>query len=160
LSGIVPPLELLQLRLTYAASSNNTPGCLTPNRDRKESVRAVSHVVLEAFLSPPERRYYHVAHKDRDLTNNRVENLRLVHASRPGLGRVRKLTPEQVLQIRAEANTWTRAEMARRFGVSKRLVVQIILGTRWRVGLDTLHGIQTDCGRSQLLVPANQSAMS
>jgi hypothetical protein len=104
------------------------------NREGKGSVRAVSHLVLEAFLSMPGRRYYQVAHKDGDRTNNRVENLELVRPSRngPKLRNVRKLTPDQVLQIRSEADTCSRAEMARRFGVSKRLVVQIILGTRWR----------------------------
>jgi hypothetical protein len=113
------------------------------NREGKGSVRAVSHLVYEAFVSAPGLPYYHVAHKDGDRTNNRVGNLELVHPARDELRprKARKLTPEQVLQIRAEADTCSRAEMARRFGVSKRLVVQIILRTRWKRAA-------TDRGRS------------
>jgi hypothetical protein len=87
-------------------------------KDGKANVRAVSHLVYEAFLSAPARRYYQVAHKDGDRTNNRVVNLEwktqpVERTPRPRRGR--KLTLDQVQQIRAEADTCSRAEMARRF---------------------------------------------
>jgi hypothetical protein len=121
-------------------------------RDGKESVRAVSHLVLEAFLPAPGRRYYQVAHKDGERKNNRVENLKLVHPTRDGSSprRVRKLTPEQVLRIRAQAHTCSRAELARRFGVSKRLVVQIVLGTRWKASLTAALSPDGGVKRTQL----------
>jgi DNA-binding XRE family transcriptional regulator len=122
-------------------------------RDGKDSVRAVSHLVLEAFLSAPGRRYYQVVHRDGDRTNNRVENVEwktqpVERTPRPRRGR--KLTWEQVKEIRTLADAYSRAELARRFGVSKRLVVQIVLGTRWKASLTAALSPDGGVKRTQL----------
>jgi hypothetical protein len=96
--------------------------------------RVLSHLVAEAFLPAPRERRYIVEHKDGDRTNNRAENLEWYEPvdRAPKSRRGRKLTSEQVKEIRALAASYSRSELARRFGVSKRLVVQIVLGTRWK----------------------------
>jgi hypothetical protein len=69
--------------------------------------------------------------------NNRVSNLEW-YELQPRRERERntdgglKLTWEDVQRIRELAPTMPRFRLAERYGVSKRLVVQIVLGARWK----------------------------
>jgi len=110
-------------------------------RDHVMFVRTVHQLVLGAFFSrPPSSECRHL---DGDSTNNRIENLRwgsvsdnaidrVVHGTCPLLRKgidhpQGKITDEEVVEIvdAARSGTSTCAELADRFGISEKYVLQL-----------------------------------
>lgn len=111
-----------------------------PRKQRSESVH---RLVCMAFHGPPPFQKAQVNHKDLNKLNNHFENLEwcdqphnMKHAYDNGACTVpiqRKLTPEQVAEIRAtEFRYGVQRELARKFGVHETVISQIKLGKTYR----------------------------
>lgn len=124
--------------------SVHTSGRLVVRFGRPQRTYFVHHLVLDAFTGPrPDG--HETNHKDGNPRNNRVENLEWVtrseniqHARENALapqgernGRA-ILTEAQVREVAHMAQQMPQTEVARRFGVSKDTVSDIVCGRRWR----------------------------
>lgn len=138
---------------SYPKSTNNTKGqFLKGYTDRYTMVRMnrrhflLHRVVAETFIPNPDNLPC-VNHKDGSKDNNKVENLEWVsfkenmkHAEETGLWLIKgerhwrsKLTSDDVLEIRKlyATNQWTQLEIAKKFGVSRGAVMNVLLGRSW-----------------------------
>lgn len=106
----------------------------------------VHRLVLMAFVGPPPTPEHQGNHRDGVKSNNALPNLEWVtpsensqHAVAHGLWRApkgerngrSKLTAVQVAEIRDLRGAATQRDLARRYGVSKSLINQIMLGQAW-----------------------------
>ncbi len=111
----------------------------TPDGSTRRS-RLVHHMVLEAFVGPrPEGMV--ACHKDGNVLNNHVSNLRWDTQSANLLDRVRhgtstrKFTDEQVTEIRRLVSGGVSdRKVAKRFGVARNTIRGIISGNTYRTG--------------------------
>jgi hypothetical protein len=106
----------------------------------KTYVKYVHIIVAEAFLQKPSPKHI-VNHKDGNKRNCKVSNLEYVtfsennqHAYDTKLHgkQKRRLTPEQVLQIRAEYPTLSRRELAAKYNISKNAIDYIVTYKTWK----------------------------
>lgn len=117
--------------------------------DGRQRTHLVHRLVALAFLGPPPFEGAWVAHRDDEKTNPHRRNLRWAtpaenHADAVANGLVKigedhmhaKLSNASVAEIRELHSTGeaTQVELARRYGVSKSLVSQIVLGRVRRCG--------------------------
>lgn len=138
------------LKVRPISKSNGRLGTVVTLGSKKKSKMIVVHrAVAEMFIPNPENKP-EVNHKDGNKTNNMVDNLEWVngkenkdHAIRTGLvdnngernGQA-KLTVDDVLYIKNNIIPNSRdfgcGAMARRFGVSKTLIIGILQGKYWK----------------------------
>lgn len=110
-----------------------------PSKNCKRSVRGVHTLVLEAFVSPrPAGRY--ACHRNDERADNRLTNLKWgtprenqEDARRNGKARVRKLTRQNVKQIRAmRRDGFSVISIAVHFGVSSTHVYSVVTRRSWQ----------------------------
>lgn len=103
-------------------------------------VKYVHIMVAEAFLTKPSPHHI-VNHKDGNKRNCKVSNLEYVtfsennqHAYDTALHskNKRRLTPQEVLQIRAEYPTLSRRELATKYNISKNAIDCIVTYKTWK----------------------------
>lgn len=106
----------------------------------KTHVKYVHIMVAEAFLTKPSPKHI-VNHKDGNKRNCKVSNLEYVtfsennqHAYDTALHskKKRRLTPEQVLQIRTEYPMLSRQELAVKYNISKNAIDCIVTYKTWK----------------------------
>lgn len=113
---------------------------------------ALHRIVAFAWFGPPPSTIRHpvVNHKDGNKRNNHFSNLEWIskfddieHAHRLGLTNPRgaaqgekhhnaKLTEKQVIEIREFSGRLSQSELARRYGVGKGTIRDVIRGWTWR----------------------------
>ena len=105
------------------------------NKNKKRIKIMVHRLVAMAFVNNPHNKPF-VNHKDGNKQNNKSENLEwmtnrenILHASRLGFIK-KKLTDEQVRQIRNDFEGWSHQKIANVFQVSRRLIGMIKKGER------------------------------
>ena len=110
----------------------------------KKKIIGIHRLVAMTFHGEPEGR--DTNHKDGDKLNNRADNLEwltrsenLRHAHDNGLHwngteshLWKKLTPEDVREIRQLAGTMSQAKIGKKFSISQTYVGKIIHRTKWR----------------------------
>ena len=101
----------------------------------------VHKLVADAFLNNDYASGYVVNHKDGNKGNNNVENLEYVsysennqHAWDNGLRKSNKhrFTADEVIQIRIEAESMSRKELAIKYGVYKTVIDSILTYKTWK----------------------------
>lgn len=100
----------------------------TESRRRKTVSRYVHHLVLEAFVGPPGKGEVGI-HKDGDLANNALKNLRW--GKPPPIYGNARLDAEKAARIRAEKGRRTQSDLAREYGVTRSMIGLILRGKAW-----------------------------
>jgi len=105
---------------------------------RHVTQRTVHSVVAEAFLGPCPPGH-EVNHKDSDKTNGRPENLEYVtrrrnmqHAVAAGVRHAKRLTPQQVEEIRSRFPKESAAVLAAHYGVAWITINRIVKHRTWK----------------------------
>jgi hypothetical protein len=98
-------------------------------RKRGQSIRMISHLVLEAFVGPAPLNH-RCSYLDGDYANAALTNLRWVPNTAPPPRR--KLDEDAVRRILIEAPIRGAAALAREFGVSVQLIGRILRREIWK----------------------------
>lgn len=107
------------------------------SKNGKKFCASIHRLVAEAFIENPHKKP-HINHINGIKSDNRVENLEwctpsenMIHAFETGLNPTRKLTKEQVLEIRNMGSN-SNKQLAEKYNVSSGCIRDVRYGTNWK----------------------------